>query len=62
LERGGGDDLFVVGVCELRAPLGSQCQEKKGQLQKSELEHDSLPLKAYTTTPRHLSGVNRPLP
>jgi hypothetical protein len=34
----------------LRAPLGNQCQEKKRQLQKSELEHDSLQRKAYTTT------------
>src|SRR5882762_6161468 len=39
---GGIDDLFVVSVCELRASLGSQCQKKKWQLQKSELEHDSL--------------------
>src|SRR5229473_1830566 len=46
----GIDDLFVVGVCELRAPLGNQCQEKKRQLQKSELEHDPLQRKAYTTT------------
>jgi hypothetical protein len=29
---GGIDDLFVVGVCELRARLGSQCQKKKRQL------------------------------
>src|SRR5467141_3725559 len=33
----GIDDLFVVGVCELRARLGSQYQKKKRQLQKSEL-------------------------
>src|SRR5258708_9789847 len=37
---GGVDDLFVVGVCELRGPLGNQSQEKKGQLQESELGHD----------------------
>src|SRR5260221_12709703 len=36
----GVDDLFVVGVCELRGPLGNQSQEKKGQLQESELGHD----------------------
>src|SRR6202035_3879035 len=41
-------DLFVVGVCELRARLGNQCQKKKWQLQKSELEHDALRWKAYT--------------
>src|ERR1700687_6212919 len=46
----GIDDLLVVGVCELRAPLGNQCQEKKRQLQKSELEHDSLRRKASTAT------------
>jgi hypothetical protein len=37
---GGIDDLFVVGVSELRAPLGNQCQENQRQLQQSELEHD----------------------
>jgi hypothetical protein len=41
-------DLFVVGVCELRGPLGNQCQKKKRQLQKSELEHNSLRWKGYT--------------
>src|ERR1700693_5682811 len=46
----GIDDPLVVCLCELRAPLGNQCQEKKRQLQKSELEHDSLRRKAYTTT------------
>src|SRR5258708_27436463 len=45
----GIDDLFMVGVCELCAPLGNQRQKKKRQLQKSELEHDSLQRKAYTT-------------
>ena len=28
----GIDDLFVVGVCELCASLGNQCQKKKRQL------------------------------
>src|ERR1700675_715228 len=46
----GINDLFVVGVCELRAPLGNECQKKKRQLKTTELEHDFLPRKAYTKT------------
>src|SRR5580700_1522108 len=44
----GINDLFVVGVCELRAHLRSQHQKKKRQLQDFELEHDSLRRKAYS--------------
>src|SRR5260370_680782 len=44
------DNLFVVGVGELRAPLRSPCQNKQRQQKKSELEHDFLPPKAYTNS------------
>src|SRR5262249_60886532 len=41
----GIDDLFVVGMRELRAAYGRKCQKKQ---QKSWLEHNFLCPKAYT--------------
>src|SRR5260370_3206201 len=44
---GGIDDLLVLRVRKLRAPLRSPHQKKQQQLQKPELDHGFLPRKSY---------------